>query len=363
MSKIKVINKNSILIGNHSFAFWGFAVLMLLSSCTKKTEVSSEQSATAVTANTTGKVKIGFILATLQEERYVKDKAAFEAKAAELGAEVVFASANNSEQEQLSKVENILSQGVKVLVIQPVNSKAASSFVNSAHKDNVKVIAYDRVINDAPLDLYVTQDSCKVGKLQAEAALKATNSKGNFVILKGEEGHSVANEITRCVQEVLAQAKDVKVVLTQAHAGWSADLAMKTIENALTVNKNNIAAILANNSGMANGAVQALASQKLTGKVFVAGADADLTAIKNIVAGKQQFEVLKAIEPLAHAAAEAAVKLAKGEVPTTEGSVELGGGFSAPVVNTPVFPVDKDSIESQIIATGFHKKEDVYGVR
>lgn len=343
-------------------AFLTLSVVGLFTACSKKEEAASTTTTAAVGgAAGSAKVKIGFILATLQEERYVKDKAAFEKKAAELGAEVVFASANNSEQEQLSKVENILSQGVKVLVIQPVNSKAASAFVTAAHKDGVKVISYDRVINDSPLDLYVTQDSCKVGTLQAEAAVKATGGKGNYIILKGEEGHSVANEITRCVTETLAKSPGVKVVLTQAHAGWSGDLAMKTVENALTSNKNKIDAILANNSGMANGAVQALVAQKLAGKVFVAGADADLTAIKNIVAGKQQFEVLKAIEPLAFGAAEAAVKLAKGEAVNSDGTVDVGGGFKAPVLNTPVFAVTKENIDSQIIATGFHKKEDVYG--
>ncbi len=334
----------------------GSSLVAALASCTgKKSETASGNS------DSSGKIKVGFILSTLQEERYAKDKALFEQKVAEMGGEVVFAAANNSEQEQLSKVENILSQGVKVLVIQPVNSNAASSFVNLAKKDNVKVIAYDRIINNAPLDLYVTQDSYRVGVLEAEAAAKATDGKGNYVILRGEAGHSVANEITRGVEDTLKKYPGIKVVVNQAHAGWSPDAAMKTVENALTVHKNNIQAILANNSGMANGAVQALAEQKLTGKVFVAGADADLTAIKNIVADRQQFEVLKAIEPLAYAAAEAAVKLARGETPATDGNVDAGGGFKLPVINTPVYPITKADIEEKIIKTGFHSKESIYG--
>ena len=330
--------------------FTGALGLAILAGCTKKDGAASGD-----------KIKIGFILSTLQEERYAKDKKQFEDKAAELGAQVIFASANNNEQEQLAKVENILSQGVKVLVVQPVNSKAASTFVEKAHADGVKVIAYDRVINNAPLDLYVTQDSYTVGVLQAEAAAKATNGKGNYIILQGESGHSVANEITRGVEETLAKFPGIKVVLKQSHAGWSGDLAMKTVENALTVNKNKIDAILANNSGMANGAVQALAEQKLLGKVFVAGADADLTAMKNLVADRQQFEVLKAIEPLARAAAESAVKFAKGEAVANDGEVDAGGGFKVPVVNTPVYPITKSDIEEKIIATGFHTREAIYG--
>jgi D-xylose transport system substrate-binding protein len=335
--------------------------LILASGCTQKSQTTAQTE--GAPAPTSGKVKIGFVLSTMQEERYAKDRKFFEDKATALGAEVVFASCDNNEQTQLAKVENLLSQGIKVLVVQPVNSKAASAFVTLAKKDGVKVIAYDRIINNAPIDLYVTQNSYLVGQLQAEAAAKALGGKGNVIVLQGEAGHSVAQEITRGVTETLAQSPGIKVVVNQAHAGWSGELALKTVENALTQNKNNIQAILANNSGMANGAVQAVVEQKLSGKVFIAGADADLTAVKNIVAGRQQFEVLKAIEPLAVAAAEAAVKLARGESVQSEASVDGGAGFQVAVINTPVYPVEKANIEDRIIATGFHSREDVFGAR
>jgi D-xylose transport system substrate-binding protein len=330
---------------------WGlFLVAIFASACSKTDSTKAEN-----------KIKIGFVLSTMQEERYAKDKKYFEDKAQSMGAEVLFASANNSEQDQLAKVENLLSQRVNVLVIQPVNSGAASTFVKLAHRDGVKVVAYDRVIKNAPLDLYITQDSFTVGRLQAEAALKFTGHKGNYVILQGESGHSVANEITRGIEETLAQHSKVKVVVKQAHAGWSGELAMKTVENALTVQNNRIDAVLANNSGMANGAVQALTEQGLNSKVFVAGADADLTAIRNIVSGRQQFEVLKAIKPLAETAAEMAVRLARGETVHSDIQLELVSGVKTPVVNTPVFPVHKENIEEQIIKTGFHSREDVFG--
>ena len=111
---------------------------------------------------------------------------------------------------------------------------------------------------------------------------------------------------------------------------------------------------------MAHGAIQALKEQNLLGKVFVAGADADLTAIRNIVAGHQQFEVLKAIQPLAEAAARTAVKLAKGEVPSYDATL-FNGKTQVKVINTPVFPITKDTLQTQIIATGFHSAKDVYG--
>ena len=303
--------------------------------------------------------KIGFILATMNEERYQKDHEYFLAAAKKYGVSVVFAACDNSERTQASKVENMLAKGIKALVIQPVNSDAAAPFVEAAHKANVPVITYDREINNADVDYYVTQDSYQVGKLQAEAAAKFLNGKGNVLILSGQAGHSVAAEITRGNVETLAKFPGIKVIAQQNHDGWSTSGAMATTENVLTKHKNDIQAILANNSGMASGAVQALEQQKLAGKVFVAGADADLTAIRNIVAGRQHFEVLKALQPLADKSAWLASELAKGHKPTAPGTSK-NGKKDVPTFNTDVFPVDKANIDSQIIAYGFHTKADVY---
>jgi D-xylose transport system substrate-binding protein len=304
--------------------------------------------------------KIGFILSTMQEERYQRDKKVFEETVQKLGGQVVFASCNNNEQTQSAQVDNLLSQGVKVLVIQPVNGDTASAFVKQAKQDGVAIVDYDRLIKNAPIDAYITEDSIKVGELQAEAAVKATGGKGNYVLLMGQAGHSVAEDRTKGIMNVLAKHPGIKVVAKQYHNGWSPSLAMQTAENALTQNKNNVQAILANNSGMAHGAVQAVEEQKLTGKVFVAGADADLAAIRDIVAGKQQFEVFISINDMARRAGEVAMALAKREDFKFDSQVENGAG-QVKTVNTPVFPVDKSQIEPRIIATGFHTKTAVYG--
>ncbi len=305
-------------------------------------------------------VKIGFVLSTLQEERYQKDQKYFMDEAKKLGFTAVVVSADNNPQTQAAKVENLLSQGVKALVIQPVNSEAAANLVKVAHEDKVPVVAYDRMIANSPVDFYVTQDSFLVGVLQAEAAVKFTKGKGNYVILMGQAGHSVANEITRGVESVLKKYPEIKVVVKKNHEAWSSAGAMATVENALTQNKNNIQAVIANNSGMAHGAVQALTEQGLSGKVFVAGADADLAAIKDIVAGKQQFEVLKDIAPLAETAAQVAFKLAKGE--KVEGKEKVSNGSnSVPSIATPVYAITKENLEEKIYKTGFHSKASVMG--
>jgi len=325
-------------------------LVLAVLGCTRKTE----------TPQAVKKVKIGFVLATMNEERYARDKAYFTDFAAAQGADVEFVSCDNKVDQQASKVETLLSKKVDVLVIQPVNGETAGAIADLAKRDGVPVVAYDRIIKNADIDLYVTQDSFGVGVIQAEAAVKATGGKGNYVILMGEAGHSVADEITRGNLSVLEKHPEIKVVVKQNHPGWSTALALSTVENALTKNKNNIQAILANNDGMALGAVQAIDEQKLGGKVFIAGADADLTAIKDIVKGKQSLTVLKGIKPLAESAVTAALKLARKETPPSDRTLNNGKKDVA-VLNTPVFRVDKENIQTQVIDYGFHTREAVYG--
>jgi D-xylose transport system substrate-binding protein len=320
-------------------------VFLTVIGCTKKENSS--------------KIVLGFVLATMNEERYAKDKEYFTNFAKSKGAETEFAACDDKVSVQTTKVETLLSKKINALVIQPVNGEAASSIVALAKKENIPVIAYDRIIKNANIDLYVTQDSFKVGVLQAEEAVVKMNGKGNVVILMGEAGHSVADEITRGNLSVLSKYPEIKVVLKQNHPGWSTSLALATTENALTRFKNNIQAILANNDGMALGAIQALQEQKLANKVFVAGADADLTAIKNILRNKQSMTVLKGIKPLAEAAVTAAIALVKKQDPHADGVI-FNGLKEVPVINTPVFKVDKENIDKQIVDYGFHSKEAVY---
>jgi D-xylose transport system substrate-binding protein len=313
-------------------------------------------------AGTSGakKIKIGFILSTMQEERYQRDKKVFEETAQKLGAQVAFASCNNNEQTQAAEVDNLLSQGVQALVIQPVNGDTATAFVKQAKLDGVPVVAYDRLIKNAPIDAYITEDSFKVGQLQAEAAAAFTHGKGNYIILMGQAGHSVAEARTAGVLSVLKKYPLIKIVVKQYHAGWSPNLAMQTVENALTRHKNDIQAIIANNSGMAHGAIQALEEQKLTGKIFVAGADSDLAAIRDVVGGKQQFEVFISVSEMARRAAETAFALANKKDFKFD-SLKDNGLAQVKTINAPVFPVDKTKVEERIIGTGFHTHEAIYG--
>lgn len=303
------------------------------------------------TAAPEGAPKVAFLLATLQEERYQKDQRYFEDFAKGQGLAPFTLSADNDNARQLSQLEDALARGAKVLVVQPTDSAAAAGYVGKAHAAGAKLVAYDRAIPGA--DFFVAHDSFRVGVLQAQEALKVTGNKGNYVILSGQSGHSVASEITRGYKETLKPYVDqgaVKIVLENSHDSWSPDQALKTVEDAISKTKGDIQAILANNSGMARGAVQAIAAGGLANKnVFIAGADADAANVNFVCEKKQSVEVLKPIKPLAENAAKVAAELAKGQ--PVNANQKVGG---VPTVAVDVVLVTPNTVKPTLIDTGFH---------
>lgn len=292
-----------------------------------------------------GKPKVAFLLSTLQEERYQKDKTYFETAARKFGLAPFTLAADNDNARQLNEVEDALARGARVLVIQPTDSAAAGAYVSKAHERGASVVAYDRDIKNGAVDYYVAHDSFKVGVLQAQAAVRATGGKGNFVLLDGQSGHSVATEITRGYYSVLQPYLDahaIEIVVEKSHDSWSPEQALKTVEDAIAKSRGRLAAILANNSGMARGAVQAVKAAGLQ-NVFIAGADADAANVEYVCEGKQSVEVLKAIKPLAEKAAEVAAALVKTGLP----------GGTTQIAAVPVELVTADNARRLVVDSGF----------
>ena len=300
------------------------------------------------------KGSVAFLLSTLQEERYQKDQKYFEAKAKELGLSSITLAADNDNAKQLAQLEDVLARGAKIIVVQPTDSVAAASYVEKAHAKGAKVVAYDRSIKSDALDCYVAHDSFAVGRMMAEEAVKATRGKGNYVLLDGQAGHSVANEIAHGVHSVLdplVAKGDVKIVVEQTHDSWSPDQSLKTMEDAISKTRGDIQAVIAHNSGMARGAVQGIAAAKLDGKdIFVSGADADAANVNYVCEGKQSIEVLKDIKPLAETAAEVAASLARGK--KVEGTKTPGS--AAPTVSVAVHVITKENAKRILVDSGFH---------
>lgn len=324
---------------------------------------------------TSERIRIGFILGTMQEERYQKDKEFFLERAKALGVIPIFNSSNDDELEQLLEFENMLDQGIKVIVFQPVNTETAALLVDMAHKRGVRVVGYDSIPMNSPLDVMVMQDSWAVGKLQAEALVawlkKKKNGRvqGQVAILSGQPGDSNAFLMTDGAVKVIDAYKDLNIVVNEAHEGWSPERAKRTAENALLKFGSGLDAFICNNDGLARGVVAALEDSGLyrPDSVFVAGADADLLNIRYMIEGKQTVDVWKMIKPLADKAAEVAVTLAKNPATTVAELIKpdrtfFNGLTDMPTIITPVKLVSRDNIEQTLIAGGAYTWNQVYGI-
>ena len=309
----------------------------------------------------TKKLKIGLSMDTLKEERWQRDRDLFVAKAKELGAEVAVQAANGNDALQISQAENLLTQGVDILVVVPHNGVAAAAIVTAAHKVGKKVLAYDRMIEKADVDLYMSFDNVEVGRMQAKYILEKA-PKGNFMVLGGAPTDHNAKLYRQGQLEVLKPKIDkgeVKIVADPWAREWLASEALRHTENVLSKNKDNLQAIIAPNDGTAGGVVAALKQQNLAGKIPVSGQDADLAACQRIVDGTQTMTVYKPIRLLAEKAAEVAVQLARGETPKTASTINNGKKDVPSILITPIL-VDRGNIDQTVIKDGFHKKADVY---
>jgi len=297
--------------------------------------------------------KIGLLLPESKTARYEsKDKPLFEAKVKELcpNCEIVYANADQDAAKQQQQAESALTEGVKVLVVDPVDSKAAASIASSAKGQNVPVIAYDRFIDGAPTDYYISFDNEKVGVLQGNALVDkikkdGTEAKG-ILMVNGSPTDNNAVLFKKGAHSVI-DSSGIKVLAEYDTPDWSPDKAQAWVDGQLTQHKD-LAGIYAANDGTGGGAIAALKAQNISPVPPVTGQDAELAGIQRIVAGDQYMTVYKAIKAEAEKAAELAVGLLKGDKPAGDTKVEGIESFLLPPVAVTI-----DNLKDTVIADGF----------
>lgn len=315
-------------------------------------------------------IVVGLSVGHTTEERWQREVQMFQDYADANGFTLMVQIAQNSVEKQVSQCENLIAQGVDVLIVQSIDAEACVPIVTAAHEADVKVIAYDRFIMNCDLDYYVTFDSYKVGQVQAEFVTSKA-PKGNYIWLKGSPDDNNAHLVAdgqRSVLQPFIDSGDINIVLEQWVDGWDPNVAMDHTENGLSLADNDIQGVIASNDGTAGGAVQALSEQGLAGIVPIAGQDADLAACQRIVDGTQTGTVYKPLAMLNQAACELAVAIATGGDPMNGVSSDLG---TWQVLNNnykdvdsftvDVIAIDADNINEIIIERDhFHALEDVY---
>jgi D-xylose transport system substrate-binding protein len=306
------------------------------------------------------RIKIGFSLGTLKEERWIKDRDILMAKVKELGAEIIVQNANNDDKDQLKQVKYLLDQGIDVLIIVPNDLEKAATAVDMAKKQGVKVISYDRLVLKSNVDAYISFDNVKVGQMMAQAVLDHIQ-EGQILVINGATSDYNTKMIKEGYDIVLqseVQSGRIRIISEEWAPNWMSEFAFKVTDELLQKG-NVIHAIVAGNDGLADGIIEALSEHRLAGKTVVVGQDADLAACQRVVEGTQLMTVYKPIDQLTDATAELAIKLAQGESLGLENTI-YDGKYNIPYLMLRPVAVDKNNIDETIIKDGFHMRNEVY---
>ncbi|MDQ0415574.1 D-xylose ABC transporter substrate-binding protein [Mesobacillus stamsii] len=338
-------------------------LLMILTACEEEVPPKNEKKEpeNERVADSGDKLKIGFSMDTLEEERWPRDRDFFKEAVESLGADVMIREARGDDSLQIVHAETLISAGVDVLVIVPHNAEAVATIVNKAHNAGIKVISYDRLVKNSSVDLYISFDNELVGELQAKAITKLV-PKGKYVYIGGANTDNNAHLLKQGVFNVLQpliDKGDIQIVYDQWSENWTPENAYANMQAALKTNNNEIDAVIAGNDGTASGVIKALEAQGLAKKIPVAGQDAELAAAQRIVQGTQAVTIYKPIKTLAYEAAKAAIKMAEGETVKTNRKMNNGKLEIPSLLLTPI-AVDKNNIDDTIIADGFHQRDQVY---
>jgi D-xylose transport system substrate-binding protein len=307
------------------------------------------------------KIRVGVSLPTQRDERWVRDAQKMRDMAKARNIDLEMQISDNDAAKQMSQCENLLAEGIDILILAPHDATSAAEIVDEAHNAGIKVISYDRLVLNEKVDLYISFDNVEVGRLQGEYLSKAA-PRGNYIVFGGAPTDNNAKLFKQGAMSVikpLAAKGDIKIVMDQWIQDWQPTVAMNLTQNALTANDNKIDAVLAPNDNTAGGVIQALAQAGLAGKVPVTGQDAELTAAKRIVKGTQSMTVFKDTRELASKAMDAALKIVNGQDPGATGTVNNNKMDVPSILLKPVV-VDKGNIDAVLIDSGYLKKADVY---
>ena len=298
---------------------------------------------------------IGFSIDDLRVERWARDRDYFIEAAKGLGATVSVQSADGDSAKQVAQLENLISQKVDALVIVPKDQSTLTNVLKEAKKAGIKVVSYDRLIKSPDIDVYVSFDNERVGFMQGEALMKAMPNGGSVYVLSGDPGDNNAKLFKAGAMKAMdpqIKAGKIKILGEQAVKDWLPANALSIAENVLTQFNNKIDGFLGPNDGTAGGIVQALAGQKLAGKVPVTGQDAELAACKRILAGTQTMTVYKSLRAIATEAAKLSVALVKGDKITYK-QEKAEGGINQVLLDPIV--VTKDNMDV-LIKDNFYTK-------
>lgn len=264
--------------------------------------------------------KIAFLMPDIASTRYeLYDSPLFKAKIKELcpDCEVIYQNANADASRQQQQANSALAQGVKAIVIDPVDSTAAASIVNTARSQGVPIIAYDRPIPDTPADYYISFDNEKIGASIGESLvdhLKETGAQGGILEVNGSPTDAAAGLIKKGIHSAIDDS-GFELLAEYDTPDWAPAKAQDWVSGQITRFGPKIVGVVAANDGTGGGAISAFKAAGVTPLPPVTGNDFEVAAAQRIVAGLQYNTISKPIKIVAEAAAEVAYQFVKGEMP------------------------------------------------
>jgi putative multiple sugar transport system substrate-binding protein len=338
-----------------------------------------------------GEVNVGIVLPTKDEPRWVQDEQRFKDALADTkySTEILFSQGSSAKEKE--NVETLINKGIKVLIISPQDGDASAAAVEAAKKEDITVIAYDRLItNTDAVDYYVTFDSLAVGAAQAQYLID--NAKGSGVPLYLYAGAASDNNAFlffegawKVLQPKIAdgtfkianssEAEDLKdtaelsrdqlsKILGQVTTNWDPNEAKNKAQTHLTAagaDMKGDVAILAPNDGTARSIADVFATDGDVSSFVVTGQDAEKASIQYIIDGKQSMTVFKDVRTLVKDAIDMAVTVLDGKQPETTGNYD-NGKIDVKAKQTDVIVVDKENVKKELIDSEYYKADDFTGL-
>ncbi len=362
---------------------WIFASLIIavlvFAACAPAAAAPAEAEAeVAEEAAADEKIVIGLSFSDFAVERWKNEEILMRGLLEDMGYEVISQECAHDVKLQNDQIDNMVTQGAKVIIVVAEDGDAAATAVANAADAGVKVIAYDRLIKSPGVSAYISFNNVAVGYNQADGVMKALDIENWDVEANGpariiKQGGSPTDNNAILVRQgqdqildPLEEAGTIEIVADQWVENWDEAKAVTLMENMLASVGNDVDGVVASNDGTALGALQAMKAQGLAGVVPISGQDATADGCNSIVKGEQTVTVFKDIRDLGPLAVELADKLAKGEDLDLEMYTlaeltlndELEG--EVPCMFLPVVQVTADNVYDVVVVSGFQSYDDVY---
>jgi putative multiple sugar transport system substrate-binding protein len=340
------------------------------------------------------KLAVGVVLPTKDEERWTQDQTRFQDAFTKAGVNVQILFSEKDSAKEKANVESLISTGVKVIIICPVDGSAAAAAADEARKAGVKVISYDRLIRDtASVDYYVTFDSVAVGAAWAQYLVDRAKENGGkglhlylyagaasdnnaFIFFQGAWGvlqPKIADGtfvIQNSSAAVALQGKksltreEMATIIGQVTTNWSPSDAKNIAESNLTAAtdaQKGVCYVLSPNDQTARAIGDAFAADKAVTKYYTTGQDADRASIQYIIDGKQSMTVLKDVRTLVADAINTATMYLQGKVPPQTNTYN-NGKIDVPAKPSAIVSVTKANVKAAIVDSGYYPASDFTGL-